>query len=130
MPDDLRSEDVSENEVRARALFRDSVTTNARERLTRRSLATPMRQGGRRVAEEPDRKRGSADFLETKGWLQNRLLEEIGEKVEIGAGHVEIVGYKHVTPRKLLEILQRHGMLAPTPPERRAALDRLLAELY
>jgi hypothetical protein len=50
--------------------------------------------------------------------------------VEVGAGHVEIVGYKHVAPRKLLEILQRQGMLAPTPPERRAALDRLLAELY
>lgn len=50
--------------------------------------------------------------------------------VEVGAGHVEIVGYKDVAPRKLLEILQREDMLAPTPPERRAALERLLAILY
>ena len=50
--------------------------------------------------------------------------------VEVGAGHVEIVGYKDVAPRKLLEILQREDMLAPTPPERKAALERLLAVLY
>lgn len=50
--------------------------------------------------------------------------------VEVDAGHVEIVGDKQVAPRKLLEILQQQGMLAPTPPERRAALERLLAELY
>ncbi len=50
--------------------------------------------------------------------------------VEVDAGHVEIVGYKDVAPRKLLEILQREDMLAPTPPERRAALERLLAILY
>jgi hypothetical protein len=29
-----------------------------------------------------------------------------------------------------LAILQEQGMLAPTPPERRAALERLLVELY
>ena len=50
--------------------------------------------------------------------------------VEVGAGHVEIVGYKDVAPRKLLEILQREKMLAPTPPARRAALERLLTLLY
>lgn len=50
--------------------------------------------------------------------------------VEVGAGHVEIVGYKEVAPRKLLEILQQEGMLAPTPPERKAALERLLSLLY
>ena len=50
--------------------------------------------------------------------------------VEVEAGHVEIVGYKHVAPRKLLSILQQQGMLAPTPPERRVALERLLAKLY
>ena len=50
--------------------------------------------------------------------------------VEVDAGHVEIVGYKHVAPRKLLSILQQQGMLAPTPPERRVALERLLAKLY
>ncbi len=50
--------------------------------------------------------------------------------VQVDAGHVEIVGYKQVAPRKLLEILQQQGMLAPTPPGRQAALERLLAELY
>ena len=50
--------------------------------------------------------------------------------IQIDAGHVEIVGYKEVAPRKLMAILQQQGMLAPTPPESRAALERLLAELY
>jgi pimeloyl-ACP methyl ester carboxylesterase len=50
--------------------------------------------------------------------------------VEVQAGHVEIVGDKDVAPRKLLGILQQQGMLAMTPPARRAALERLLAELY
>lgn len=50
--------------------------------------------------------------------------------VEVKAGHVEIVGYKNVAPRKLVAILQEQGVLAPTPPERRSALERLLAELY
>ena len=50
--------------------------------------------------------------------------------VEVKAGHVEIVGHRDVAPRKLLSVLQEQGMLAPTPPERKAALERLLAELY
>jgi pimeloyl-ACP methyl ester carboxylesterase len=50
--------------------------------------------------------------------------------VQVDAGHVEIVGYRDVAPRKLLAILQQQGVLAPTPPERRSALERLLAELY
>ena len=50
--------------------------------------------------------------------------------IEVKAGHVEIVGHKLVVPHKLLNILQQHKMLAPTPPERQAALESLLAELY
>lgn len=50
--------------------------------------------------------------------------------IEVQAGHVEIVGDKEVAPRKLLAILQQQGMLALTPPARRAALEKLLAELY
>ena len=50
--------------------------------------------------------------------------------VEVSAGHVEIVGYKNVAPRKLLAILQQQGMLASTPPGRVAALEKLLADLY
>ena len=52
------------------------------------------------------------------------------KNIEVRAGHVEIVGYKEVQPRKLLEILQQEGLMAATPPERRGALERLLAELY
>ena len=50
--------------------------------------------------------------------------------IQVAAGHVEIVGDKEIAPRKLLAILQEQGLLAPTPPERRAALARLLADLY
>ena len=50
--------------------------------------------------------------------------------VVVKAGHVEIVGDTQVVPRKLLSILQQHGLLAATPIERRAALERLLAALY
>jgi len=50
--------------------------------------------------------------------------------VQVGAGHVEIVGNSGIVPRKLLTILQEQDMLAPTPPERRAALEHLLTELY
>ena len=34
--------------------------------------------------------------------------------VEVDAGHVEIVGYKQVAPRKLLSILQQQGILSQT----------------
>lgn len=50
--------------------------------------------------------------------------------VEVKAGHVEIVGDKNTAPRKLLSILQSQGLLALTPPERKVAFERLLAELY
>ncbi len=50
--------------------------------------------------------------------------------VQVDAGHVEIVGNERVVPRKLLSILQEYGMLSYTPPERREALERLLAHLY
>ena len=50
--------------------------------------------------------------------------------VEVAAGHNEIVGDKQIVPRKLLEVLQQQGILAPTPPERQAAFERLLVALY
>lgn len=50
--------------------------------------------------------------------------------VQVDAGHVEIVGDKNITPGKLLSVLQAHGLLPLTPPERKAALERLLARLY
>lgn len=50
--------------------------------------------------------------------------------IEINAGHVEIVGYKNVAPRKLISILQQQGLLAPTPASRTGTFEHLLAELY
>ncbi len=62
----------------------------------------------------------------------NPVIDEYARvtNVEVGAGHVEIVGYRNVPPRKLVAILQDQGLMAPTPPPRRAAFERLLAELY
>lgn len=51
-------------------------------------------------------------------------------RVEVVAGHVEIVGDKHIAPTKLIEVLQQQGVLQATAPQRQAAFDRLLAQLY
>jgi hypothetical protein len=51
-------------------------------------------------------------------------------RVEVVAGHVEIVGGKHIAPNKLIEVLQQQGVLRATAPQRQAAFDRLLARLY
>lgn len=50
--------------------------------------------------------------------------------VEVKAGHVEIVGDKHVAPVKLITILQDHHILNRTEPDRLTELNRLLARLY
>lgn len=52
------------------------------------------------------------------------------EKVEIKAGHVEIVGDQRVAPRKLIAILQENGILNRTEAQRSAAFEQLLARLY
>lgn len=49
---------------------------------------------------------------------------------EVRAGHVEIVGTEQVTPTKLVQLLQHHGILAPTPPERRAAVAQALQRYW
>ena len=51
-------------------------------------------------------------------------------RVEVAAGHVEIVGDKHIPPNKLIEVLQQEGVLHATSPERQAAFARLLTRLY
>ncbi len=50
--------------------------------------------------------------------------------VEVPAGHVEIVGEAGVTPRKLIGVFQREGIVKATPPERQAEFEHLLAALY
>jgi len=51
-------------------------------------------------------------------------------RVEVHAGHVEIVGDQRAAPAKLIEILQEQGAIPPTAAGRRAAFNRLLARVY
>jgi pimeloyl-ACP methyl ester carboxylesterase len=51
-------------------------------------------------------------------------------RIEVGAGHVEIVGDKRVAPRKLMSVLQQQGVLRPTAPGRTAEFNRMLARVY
>ena len=52
------------------------------------------------------------------------------KRVQVPAGHVEIVGDKRVAPTKLIEVLQAEGVLRPTSPAQASAFNRLLARLY
>lgn len=63
---------------------------------------------------------------------QNPLVENDARtrRVEVKAGHVEIVGDKRVAPIKLIAILQDQGVLLPTAPERLSAFNQLLAQVY
>jgi len=51
-------------------------------------------------------------------------------RVQVKAGHVEIVGDKRVAPMKLITILQEQGVLRPTPAARLPAFKLLLARVY
>lgn len=52
------------------------------------------------------------------------------KRVQVPAGHVEIVGDKRVAPTKLIEVLQAEGVLRATSPTQASAFNRLLARLY
>ena len=52
------------------------------------------------------------------------------KRVEVKAGHVEIVGDKRVAPTKLIAILQDQGVLRPTAPEHLSAFSMLLSQIY
>lgn len=49
---------------------------------------------------------------------------------EVAAGHAEIVGDEATPPRKLLSVLQQHGVLSATPDDKRVALEALLQRLF
>jgi pimeloyl-ACP methyl ester carboxylesterase len=51
-------------------------------------------------------------------------------RVQVKAGHVEIVGDKRVAPTKLITLLQEQGVLRPTPAAHLPAFKRLLARVY
>lgn len=63
---------------------------------------------------------------------RNSLVEadRRARRVEIRAGHVEIVGDKRVAPTKLITLLQKQGIIHPTAPERLTAFNELLARIY
>lgn len=63
---------------------------------------------------------------------RNSLVEadRRARRVEVRAGHVEIVGDKHVAPTKLIALLQEQGVIYPTAPERLSAFNQLLARIY
>jgi hypothetical protein len=52
------------------------------------------------------------------------------QRFEVEAGHVEIVGGDGVAPWKLIALLQEEGVLAQTPPERRAEIAALVRRLF
>ena len=72
------------------------------------------------------------DNIFTLAEQRNTLVESDArtQRVEVRAGHVEIVGDKRVAPTKLIGLLQERGVLHPTAPERRSALSLLLARIY
>lgn len=51
-------------------------------------------------------------------------------KVEVRAGHVEIVGEFTKAPEKLIGVLQQEGFIRPTPPARIPQFNALLKQLY
>ncbi|MBI5007746.1 MAG: alpha/beta hydrolase [Nitrosomonadales bacterium] len=52
------------------------------------------------------------------------------KRVEVKAGHVEIVGNKRVAPTKLIATLQQQGVIRATAPDRLSAFNLLLARIY
>jgi pimeloyl-ACP methyl ester carboxylesterase len=60
-----------------------------------------------------------------------RVESDIRERrVEVHAGHVEIVGNKQVSPMKLIAILQEQGAIPATAPERLSAFNQLMVRIY
>ncbi len=61
----------------------------------------------------------------------NSLVETDGRtrRVEVRAGHVEIVGDKHAAPTRLIVILQEQGLIGSSTPERRSPFSLLLANV-
>jgi hypothetical protein len=51
-------------------------------------------------------------------------------RIQVIAGHVEIVGDKRMAPMKLISILQQQRVILPTAPDQRSAFNRLLARIY
>jgi pimeloyl-ACP methyl ester carboxylesterase len=73
-----------------------------------------------------------SDFIFSMAEQRNSLVEtgSRSQRVEVRAGHVEIVGDKRVAPTKLIRILQEQGVLRPTTADRQTAFSMLLTRVY
>ncbi len=72
------------------------------------------------------------DFVFGLGEQYSEVLTADGRvtSVELEVGHAAAVGENLVPPRLLVEALQQHGILAPTPPAQQAEIVALLDRLY
>lgn len=63
---------------------------------------------------------------------RNAVVESFprSRRVEVRAGHVEIVGDKRKAPLKLITTLQEQGVLSRTAPDRIAAFRQMLVRVY
>lgn len=73
-----------------------------------------------------------SDEIFTLAEQRNMLVETDtrAKRVEVRAGHVEIVGNKREAPTKLIAILQDQGVLRTTAPNRASAFNTLLSRIY
>jgi hypothetical protein len=85
---------------------------------------TCRRQEGGRCIED--------DFIFSLAEQNNPLVDTDSRvhRVQVQAGHVEIVGDKRATPTKLISILQEHGVLRTTTPAHKTAFSLRLSQIY
>lgn len=71
------------------------------------------------------------DFVFTLEEQRNPRIERDRRVIEspLVAGHVEVVGARGEEPRKLLRVLQTHGVLRQTRPDEELAVEQLTAHL-
>ncbi len=73
-----------------------------------------------------------SDDIFSLGEQRNTLVETDlrVKRVEVNAGHVEIVGDERGPPMKLIGILQDHGVLRPTDARHASTFNLLLSRIY
>jgi pimeloyl-ACP methyl ester carboxylesterase len=73
-----------------------------------------------------------SDFVFSMEEQRNAVMDaDPREKSEVlPDGHSGVVGQNGIVPVKLIKVLQEQGVMAKTPADRRAELDRWLAALY
>jgi len=73
------------------------------------------------------------DFVFTTTEQQNPRItaDERVRAVTIEAGHVAIVGENGIShPAQLIEALQEHGVMRPTPPDQQVAFESMIRRVY